>query len=52
MVAWPQQDVQISRLDSTLRALDGVTAVTSRTFVPIYLTEGLTVPTGAGFYVQ
>ena len=52
MLAWPQQDVQISRLDSTLRALDGVTAVTSRTFVPIYLTEGLTVPTGAGFYVH
>ena len=52
MVAWPQQDVQISRLDSTLRALDGVTAVTSRTFVPIYLPEGLTVPTGAGFYVH
>ena len=52
MLAWPQQDVQISRLVSTLRALDGVTAVTSRTFVPIYLTEGLTVPTGPGFYVH
>ena len=47
-----EQDIQISRLDSTLRALDGVTAVTSRTFVPIYLTEGLTVPTCAGFYVH
>ena len=52
MMAWPEQDVQISRLDSTLRAIDGVTAVTSRAFIPIYLAEGLMVPTGAGFYVH
>ena len=52
MVAWPEQDVQISRMESTLKTLDGVTAVTTRTFVPIYLAEGLTVPTGVGFYVH
>jgi len=52
MAAWPDQDVQVSALDATLTALDGVSLVTTNILVPIYLAEGLAVPTGAGFYVH
>ena len=52
MAAWPGPQPQISRLDSTLAAIDGVSSVASRAFLPIYLADGLTVPTGSGFYVH
>ena len=52
MLAWPGQGVQVEVLDSALIALDGVRAVTTRTFDPIYLAAGLRVPTGRGFYIH
>ena len=52
MTAWPDQDAPVEILESTVRGLDGVLAVTSQVLVPIYLAEGLAVPTGAGFYVH
>ena len=52
MAAWPDQDIQISALDATLTALDGVSRVTTNILIPIYLAESLAVPTEAGFYVH
>ena len=52
MATWPEQDPQFSTLDSTLAALDGISEVKSQVLVPIYLAQGLTVPTEAGFYVH
>ncbi len=52
MLAWPGQGVQVEVLDSALIALDGVEAVTTRTFDPVYLAAGLRVPTGRGFYIH
>ena len=52
MLAWPPEKVRGDLLDSALRALDGVGAVTTRTFDTIYLADGLHVPTGQGFYVH
>ena len=52
MFAWSGQEPPLSILDSTLAALDGISEVKTDVLVPIYLAEGLTVPTGAGFYVH
>ena len=52
MLAWPEQGARVEVLDSELRGLDGVGTVTTRTFDPIYLAEGLRVPTERGFYVH
>ena len=52
MVAWSGQDPPFSTLDSTLAALDGISEVKTDILVPIYLAEGLRVPTDAGFYVH
>jgi hypothetical protein len=52
MLAWPQDKVRRDMLECTLRALDGVGAVTTRIYDPIYLSDGLNVPTGRGFYVH
>jgi len=52
MLAWSGQGVQVEVLDSALMDLDGVEAVTTRTFDPIYLAAGLRVPTGPGFYIH
>lgn len=51
MAAWPDKE-RAQALDAPLRALDGVTAVTTETLAPIYLADGLNVPTGPGFYVH
>ena len=39
-------------LDDALSAVEGVTAVTTLTYDPLYLADGLQVPTGRGFYVH
>ena len=52
MFAWSDQNPPLSMLDSTLAGLDGISEVKTDVLVPIYLAEGLTVPTGAGFYVH
>ena len=52
MLAWPENDVRARLLDSALSKLDGVKSVITRTFVPIYLADGLRVSTGRGFYLH
>jgi len=42
----------IPSLEDAIRSLDGVKEVSTRVFVPVYLTDGLNVPTGTGFYVH
>lgn len=51
MAAW-DEPTDPAALESALRALDGVTAVSTKILEPIYLASGLDVPTGAGFYVH
>ena len=52
MLSWPEAGVGAEVLDAAIAALDGVAAVHTRTLVPLYLAEGLHVPTGQGFYVH
>lgn len=53
MLAWPANAAQaIPSLEDAIRSLDGVKEVSTRVFVPVYLTDGLNVPTGNGFYVH
>ena len=52
MLSWPEAGVGAEVLDAAITALDGVAAVHTRTLVPLYLAEGLHVPTGQGFYVH
>ena len=52
MLSWPEAGVAAEVLDAAIAALDGVAAVHTRTLVPLYLAEGLHVPTGQGFYVH
>ncbi len=52
MLSWPEAGVSAEVLDAAITALDGVAAVHTRTLVPLYLAEGLHVPTGQGFYVH
>ena len=52
MLAWPEAAVDLDALDDTLSTLGGVGAVTTRAFDPLYLSDGLRVPTGRGFYVH
>ncbi len=53
MLAWPANAAQaIPSLEDALSSLDGVTEISSRVFVPVYLSDGLSVPTGNGLYVH
>ncbi len=53
MLAWPTNATQaIASLEDAIRSLGGITKISSRVFVPVYLTDGLNVPTGSGFYVH
>ena len=49
MLAWPGNAEQATpALEDAISSLDGVTEISSRVFVPVYLTDGLNVPTGKG----
>lgn len=53
MLAWPGRAAsRIPMLDAAIRKVARVTGVSSRVFIPIYLADGLKVPTGGGFYVH
>lgn len=53
MLAWPGPPAaMVDSLDSELRALPGVADVTTRVYSPVYLSDGLEIPTGKGFYVH
>jgi hypothetical protein len=53
MVAWPENAARaIPPLEAAIRGLTGVTSVSSRVFLPVYLADGLNVPTTTGFYVH
>lgn len=53
MLAWPDGAApEIAALDRVLGAHSGVTAVVTRMFQPVYLVDGLNIPTDAGFYVH
>jgi hypothetical protein len=53
MVAWPENAARaIPPLEVAIRGLTGVTSVSSRVFLPVYLVDGLNVPTTTGFYVH
>ena len=52
MLAWPEAAVDLDALDDALSKLGGVGAVTTRAYDPLYLSDGLRVPTGRGFYVH
>lgn len=53
MLAWPDRAApEIVALDRVLAAQAGVNAVVTRMFEPVYLADGLTVPTATGFYVH
>jgi hypothetical protein len=53
MLAWdrPAADL-VSSLETVLRSLSGVSDVSTRLYTPLYLTDGLNVPTDSGFYVH
>ena len=52
MLAWPEADLDVQALDDALSAVEGITAVATLTYDPLYLADGLQVPTGRGFYVH
>ncbi len=52
MLAWSEDDLDVEALDDALSAVEGVAAVTTVTYDPLYLSDGLRVPTGRGFYVH
>ena len=52
MLAWPEADLAVEALDDALSAVEGAAAVTTLTYDPLYLSDGLRVPTGRGFYVH
>jgi hypothetical protein len=53
MLAWPANgEKAIANFEGAIRAQRGVTSVSSRVFIPIYLADGLNVPNGSGFYVH
>ncbi|MEX2131543.1 MAG: hypothetical protein WD772_08645 [Pseudohongiellaceae bacterium] len=53
MLAWnrPATDL-VPSLETVLRTVSGVSNVSTRVYTPLYLTDGLNVPTDTGFYVH
>jgi hypothetical protein len=53
MLAWDQPAADlVSSVETVLRSLSGVSSVSTRVYTPLYLTDGLNVPTDSGFYVH
>lgn len=53
MLAWPRPATGlVASLETALKTLPGVSLVTTKIYVPIYLADGLAMPTGEGFYVH
>ncbi len=50
MFAWPKDAVKTEALDAAINGLDGIEKITTRIFDPIYLEDGLRIPTGHGYY--
>lgn len=53
MLAWPRPAGElVASLDYALQSVAGVTSVSTKVYAPVYLGDGLNIPTAAGFYVH
>ena len=53
MLAWDRPATElVSSLETVLRGVTGVSAVTTRVYQPLYLVDGLNIPSGHGFHVH
>ncbi len=52
MLAWSEPDLDVQAVDDALTSVEGVAAVTTLTYDPLYLSDGLRVSTRRGFYVH
>ncbi len=52
MFAWPKDAIKSEALDAAISRVDGIEKATTRNFDPIFLENGLSIPTGHGYYTH
>ncbi len=52
MFAWPKDAIKSEALDAAISLVDGIEKATTRNFDPIFLENGLSIPTGHGYYTH